>query len=100
MWSSASIISPSSFVRRPGGYGGAAGAGAAPDRSSWPRWKDTALKNLCGILDVSDAIMVARGDLGVELPFEEVPLMQKQIIREAGLRGKLAGLRQRRCWSP
>ncbi len=50
--------------------------------------KDTALKNLCGILNVSDAIMVARGDLGVELPFEEVPLMQKQIIREAGLHGK------------
>ena len=50
--------------------------------------KDTALKNLCGILDASDAIMVARGDLGVELPFEEVPLMQKQIIREASLHGK------------
>src|SRR5919112_1005555 len=50
--------------------------------------KDTAIKNLCGILDASDAIMVARGDLGVELTFEEVPLMQKQIIREAGLHGK------------
>jgi pyruvate kinase len=50
--------------------------------------KDTALKNLCGILDASDAIMVARGDLGVELPFEEVPLIQKQIIREASLHGK------------
>ncbi|CAN5900504.1 pyruvate kinase [soil metagenome] len=50
--------------------------------------KDTALRNLCEILDASDAIMVARGDLGVELPFEEVPLMQKQIIREAGLHGK------------
>jgi len=50
--------------------------------------KDTALRNLCAILDVSDAIMVARGDLGVELPFEEVPLMQKQIIREASLHGK------------
>ena len=50
--------------------------------------KDTALQNLCGILDASDAIMVARGDLGVELPFEEVPLMQKQIIREASLHGK------------
>jgi pyruvate kinase len=50
--------------------------------------KDTALTNLCGILDASDAIMVARGDLGVELPFEEVPLMQKQIIREASLHGK------------
>jgi pyruvate kinase len=50
--------------------------------------KDTALRNLCAILEASDAIMVARGDLGVELPFEEVPLMQKQIIREAGLHGK------------
>ncbi len=50
--------------------------------------KDTALKNLCAILDASDAIMVARGDLGVELPFEEVPLIQKQIIREASLHGK------------
>ncbi len=50
--------------------------------------KDTALGNLCGILDAADAIMVARGDLGVELPFEEVPLMQKKIIREAGLHGR------------
>jgi pyruvate kinase len=50
--------------------------------------KDTAIRNLCAILDASDAIMVARGDLGVELPFEEVPLIQKQIIREASLHGK------------
>jgi pyruvate kinase len=50
--------------------------------------KDTALLHLASILDASDAVMVARGDLGVELPFEEVPLVQKRLIREANLRGK------------
>ena len=57
--------------------------------SSSPRSRRTRRSGTsCGILDASDAIMVARGDLGVELPFEEVPLMQKQIIREASLHGK------------
>lgn len=50
--------------------------------------KDTALKNMRAILQVSDGIMVARGDLGVELPFEEVPLAQKRLIREANLCNK------------
>ncbi|HQR18486.1 MAG TPA: pyruvate kinase [Gemmatimonadales bacterium] len=50
--------------------------------------KDTALLHLASILDATDAVMVARGDLGVELPFEEVPLVQKRLIREANLRGK------------
>ena len=50
--------------------------------------KDTALKHLEGILYAADAIMVARGDLGVELPFEQVPLVQKRLIREAARLGK------------
>ncbi len=41
------------------------------------------LENLPGILGVVDAVMVARGDLGVDVPLEEVPHMQKEIIRQA-----------------
>ncbi len=50
--------------------------------------KDTAVRNLSAILEAADGVMVARGDLGVELPFEEVPLVQKRLIREANLQGK------------
>jgi pyruvate kinase len=50
--------------------------------------KDTALRHLDGIVEAADAIMVARGDLGVELPFEQVPLEQKRIIRTASRHGK------------
>ncbi len=42
--------------------------------------KDSALENIESIVRSSDAVMVARGDLGVELPFEEVPIAQKKII--------------------
>ncbi len=42
--------------------------------------KPEALDNFDAILEVSDAIMIARGDLGVEIPAEEVPLRQKEII--------------------
>jgi pyruvate kinase len=42
--------------------------------------KDQALKELDEIIRLSDGVMVARGDLGVELPFEEVPMVQKQVI--------------------
>jgi pyruvate kinase len=44
--------------------------------------------NLDAILEQSDAIMVARGDLGVELPLEEVPRIQEQIIKKCNRAGK------------
>lgn len=50
--------------------------------------KDTALTNIESIVRASDAVMVARGDLGVELPFEEVPLVQKRIIKLANNLGR------------
>ena len=50
--------------------------------------KATALEDLARILNACDAVMVARGDLGVELPFEEVPIVQKRLIHEANLHGK------------
>lgn len=51
--------------------------------------KPQALERLDSILAVVDGVMVARGDLGVEMPFEEVPLIQKRIIRQARQAGKV-----------
>ena len=47
-----------------------------------------ALERLDEILDVSDGIMIARGDLGVEVPIERIALIQKDIIRRANQRAK------------
>lgn len=44
--------------------------------------------NLKEIIDITDGMMVARGDLGVEVPVEEVPIIQKEIIRLCNLAGK------------
>ena len=50
--------------------------------------KPAALDQLDAIVELSDAVMVARGDLGVEMPLEQVPVLQKRIIRSCRKRGK------------
>ncbi len=65
-------------------------------RTMVPKWllviakieKDIALLNIEAIIRASDGVMVARGDLGVELPFEAVPGAQKRIIRLANKYGR------------
>jgi len=44
--------------------------------------KPEAIDNIDAIINVSDAVMVARGDLGVEMPMEQVPMLQKMIIKK------------------
>ena len=44
--------------------------------------KPEALKNLDDIIEATDGVMVARGDLGVEIPLEQVPLVQKEIVKK------------------
>ena len=51
--------------------------------------KPQAIEQLEGILEEADGVMVARGDLGVEMPPEEVPMIQKKVIEEANRRNKI-----------
>jgi pyruvate kinase len=50
--------------------------------------KREAVENLEAVVGEADGVMVARGDLGVEMPLEEIPLIQKQIIEVAASQGK------------
>ncbi|MBR2786907.1 MAG: pyruvate kinase [Clostridia bacterium] len=47
------------------------------------------IENFDSILEVTDGIMVARGDMGVEIPMEEVPIVQKKLIKKCNLAGKI-----------
>ena len=49
-----------------------------------------AMKNLDSIIEESDGVMVARGDLGVQLPLEQVPFAQKKILDTANYKGKIS----------
>ena len=51
--------------------------------------KPQAVENLKEILDVVDGVMVARGDLGVEMPLEDIPYVQKEIIQAARKAGRI-----------
>ena len=70
-----------SFVQRPEDVAEARAIAAGRAWIMTKMEKPQALDNLDAILLLSDAVMVARGDLGVELPPEEVPLAQKRIVR-------------------
>ena len=77
-----------SFVQRPEDVAEArrliAGRAALLSKMEKPQ----AIEHLDQIIELSDGLMVARGDLGVELPAEDVPSIQKRIIREARRAGK------------
>ena len=60
--------------------------------------KPQALQRIDEIMELSDAIMVARGDLGVEMPLEAVPGVQKRIDARRAPRSASPSWSRRRCW--
>ncbi len=77
-----------SFVQRPDDVAGARTLIAGRAAIMTKLEKPAALDSLAEIIDLSDGIMVARGDLGVELAPEDVPAEQKNIVRAARRAGK------------
>jgi pyruvate kinase len=77
-----------SFVQRPEDIAEARKLIAGRARIIAKLEKPSAIEHLDQIIELSDAIMVARGDLGVELPAEDVPGLQKRIVRACRRAGK------------
>ena len=80
-----------SFVRSPGDYKVLKDkveeeGYSVPIMAKIEKWE--AVQNLDEIIDSFDAVMVARGDLGVEMPIEQVPIIQKEVIKKANNSGK------------
>ncbi len=50
--------------------------------------KPEAVNEIDSIIEVADGVMIARGDLGVEIPLQKVPIVQKEIIKKCNLKGK------------
>jgi pyruvate kinase len=46
------------------------------------------VKNIDGIIEVADAVMIARGDLGIEVPFEDLPPLQRKVVKRCLQRGR------------
>jgi pyruvate kinase len=77
-----------SFVQRPEDVLEARGLIGTRARIMSKLEKPAALDNLDKIIALSDGIMIARGDLGVEVPLEQVPIIQRRVLRTCRSRGK------------
>ncbi len=80
-----------SFVQSPADVAAARAITAREGRPDVPiiakLERPEAIERLDGILDTADGVMVARGDLGLEIPFERVPRVQRDVLRRAHQRG-------------